>query len=148
MHQHVRLSSKKTGSGSPGPGAMADEGGVADILRILVDAGVNLQTAGGRDLDQGGDFVFAVHHEGDDDDGRTDEAVDLLREHGYSDARKVTVHECSVSDHPGALLGCIEDVERDFGPIYEIFVGTPDEDGGIPVQLTIRSDTEAPAESA
>jgi hypothetical protein len=124
---------------------MADTGGVADILRILVEAGVNLQTAGGRDLDQGGDFVFAVHHEGDDDDGRTDEAVNLLLEHGYGDARKVGVHLCTVSDEPGGLLSCIEDVESEFGPIYEIFVGTPDEHSRIPVQLTIRSETEAPA---
>jgi hypothetical protein len=51
MHQQVRTTTTKSGSGSPGPGAMADEGGIADILHILVDAGVNLQSAGGRDLD-------------------------------------------------------------------------------------------------
>ena len=32
MHQQVRTSPTKTGSGSPGPGAQADEGGVVDIL--------------------------------------------------------------------------------------------------------------------
>jgi hypothetical protein len=147
MHQQVRTSSTKSGSGSPGPGAMADTGGVADILRILLDAGVNLQTAGGRDLDRGGDFVVAVHHEGEHDDGRSEEAVKLLQEHGYRDARAVSVHTCSVADEPGGLLRCIEDVERERGPVYEIFVGTPDEDGGIPVQITTREDAGA-AETA
>ena len=144
MHQQVRTSSTKSGSGSPGPGAMADMGGVADILRILVEAGVNLQSAGGRDLDTGGDFVFAVHHEGEHDDGRSEEVVNLLHEHGYGDARTADVHNCSVADEPGGLLGCIERVEREHGPVYEIFVGTPDEDGGIPVQITTRADAEAP----
>jgi hypothetical protein len=141
MHQQVRTSPTKSGSGSPGPGAMADTGGVVDILRILVESGVNLQTAGGRDLDRDGDFVFAVHHEGEDD-GPAEEAVRLLKEHGYGDARTVRAHFCSVADEPGGLLGCIERIERDEGPVYEIFVGTPDADGGIPVQITTRRDVE------
>ena len=76
MHQQVRTSTTKSGSGSPGPGAMADAGGIVDILQILVEAGVNLQTAGGRDLDRGGEFVFAVHHE-DEDDGPGEEAASV-----------------------------------------------------------------------
>ena len=139
MHQQVRTTSTKSGSGSPGPGAMADKGGIVDILHILVDAGVNLQSAGGRDLDRGGDFVFSVHHEGDDD-GPAEEAAALLREHGYGDARVVHAHTCSVADEPGGLLGCIERIEASAGPVYEIFVGTPDADGGIPVQITTRKD--------
>ncbi len=139
MHQQVRTSTKKTGSGSPGPGAMADEGGLVDILRILVDNGVNLQTAGGRDLDTGGDFVFAVHHDEDrDDDDPGEKAAALLREAGYGSARATPAHLCSVADEPGGLLGCIEKLEQTEGPVYEIFVGTPDSDGGIPVQLTTR----------
>ena len=141
MHQQVRTTSTKSGSGSPGPGAMADEGGIVDILQILVDAGVNLQTAGGRDLDRGGEFVFAVHHE-DEDDGPGEEAAALLRERGYGTARTVHVHECSVADEPGGLLGCIQDIERTDGPVYEIFVGTPDADGSITVQITTRNDVE------
>ena len=141
MHQQVRTTSTKSGSGSPGPGAMADEGGVVDILQILVDAGVNLQSAGGRDLDRGGEFVFAVHHE-DEDDGPGEEAATLLRERGYGTARTVHVHECSVADEPGGLLGCIQDIERTDGPVYEIFVGTPDAGGSITVQITTRNDVE------
>jgi len=141
MHQQVRTTSTKSGSDSPGPGAMADEGGIVDILQILVEAGVNLQAAGGRDLDRGGEFVFAVHHE-DEDDGPGEEAAALLRERGYGDARTVHVHECSVADEPGGLLGCIQDIERTDGPVYEIFVGTPDADGGITVQITTRTDVQ------
>jgi len=137
MHQQVRTSPTKSGSGSPGPGAMADTGGIVDILQILVEAGVNLQTAGGRDLDRGGDFVFAVHHDGEDD-GPGEEAARLLQERGYRNARTVHVHECSVADEPGGLLGCIQRIEGTDGPVYEIFVGTPDADGGIPVQITTR----------
>ena len=138
MHQQVRTSTKKTGSRSPGPGAMADEGGLVDILQILVDNGVNLQSAGGRDLDEGGDFVFAVHHD-DGDDAPGEKVAALLKEHGYGSARALRAHSCSVADEPGGLLGCIEKIEASDGPVYEIFVGTPDADGGIPVQLTTRA---------
>ena len=48
------------------------------------------------------------------------------------------MHECSVADEPGGLLGCIQRIEGTDGPVYEIFVGTPDADGGIPVQITTR----------
>jgi len=46
MHQQVRTSTKKSGSGSAGPGALADEGGLVDILETLLEAGVNLRAAG------------------------------------------------------------------------------------------------------
>ena len=136
MHQQVRTSTTKTGSGSAGPGAKADEGGVGDILQVLVDARVNLQSAGGCDLDQRGDFVFAVHHDGDDD-RPNQEAARLLREQGYR-ARVVNVHHCYVNDEPGGLLGCIRKIEAADGPVSEIFVGTPNSEGEIPVQLTTR----------
>ena len=132
MHQQVRTSTTRSG----GVGAMAQPGSVVDILQILVDEGVNLQTAGGRDLDGRGEFVFAVHHdEGDDEPDRR--AAELLKKHGYR-ARVVKVHQCDVSDEPGGLLGCIQRVEESEGPVYEIFVGTPGE-RGIPVQITTRS---------
>ena len=137
MHQQVRMSTKKTGSGSPGPGAVADEGGLVDILRILVDNGVNLRSAGGRDLDREGEFVFSVHHE-DGDDAHDEKVAALLQKHGYGSARAVDVHYCSVADEPGGLLGCIEKVEASDGPVYEIFVGTPEANDSIPVQLTTR----------
>ena len=148
MHQQVRTSTTKTGSGSRGPGAAWDDsGGLVDILTILRDARVNLQSAGGRDLDEGGEFVFSVHHDGDGDNGQgADEAARLLSDAGY-DARAVTAHSCSVANEPGGLLGCIQKVEASDGSVYEIFVGTPDRDGGIPVQLTTRASVKGAAGS-
>lgn len=138
MHQQVRTSTKKTGA-SDGPGAMADEGGLVDILRILEEAGINLRAAGGRDLDDGGVFAFAVEHHGKDGDtdGKS-RAVQLLEREGY-DAHDVEVHDCYVTDEPGALRRCIEEAEAR-SPVYEIFVGTPETDGRIPLQLTTRAE--------
>ena len=141
MHQQVRTSTTKTGSGSDGPGAAVDPGGLVDILRILEAAGINLRTAGGRDLDEGGVFAFAVDHDGknaEEDADRQSEAVRLLRREGY-DAHDVKVRDCYVSDTPGALRKCIEEAEAD-SPVYEIFVGTPEQDGSIPLQITTRAD--------
>ncbi len=137
MHQQVRTSTKKTGSGSDGPGAMADAGGLVDILRILEEGGMNLRTAGGRDLDDGGEFVFAVEHHLKGTEGATERAVELLLEEGYG-ARQVEVHDCMVRDEPGALRKCITEAEAK-NPVYEIFVGTP-EDGQIPIQITTRAE--------
>ncbi len=137
MHQQVRTSTTKSGSTSRGPGAMADEGGLVDLLRILVESGVNLRSAGGRDLDRGGELVFSVHHE-DGDDSSDEKVAAMLKKHGYA-ARAVPAHYCSVADEPGGLLGCIEKIEASDGPVYEIFVGTPEADDSIPVQLTTRA---------
>jgi hypothetical protein len=138
VHQQVRTSTTKSGSGSRGPGAAYDDSGsLVDILTILAEAGVNMQSAGGRDLDEGGEFVFSVHHDGEGDDGAR-EAAKLLKDAGY-DARVARAHPCAVADRPGGLLGCIKDVEASDGPVYEIFVGTPDANGDITVQLTTRA---------
>ena len=139
MHQQVRTSTTKTGSGSPAPGAMADEGGLSDILRTLLGADVNLRTARGRDLDKGGEFVFSVRHK-EGDDTADYAARDILRSVGYDEAEVYTVRECIVNDEPGSLLRCIEETERERGPVYEIFVGTHDDEGNIPIQIVTRQD--------
>jgi hypothetical protein len=141
MHQQVRTSTTKTGSNSRGPGTLADRGGLVDILRTLLDADVNLRTAGGRDLDEGGVFVFSVRHD-EGDDTADEKAAELLRSVGYADADVYRVRECIVSDRPGALLHCIEETEQEHGPVYEIFVGTHDERGDIPVQIVTRRDID------
>ena len=139
MHQQVRTTTTKTGSTSDGPGPMYDEGGLVDILRILEEAGINLRAAGGRDLDDGGVFAFAVeHHDKDGDPDGKSKAAQLLEREGYK-AYDVKVHDCYVTDEPGALRKCIEEVEAR-SPVYEIFVGTPEPDGRIPVQLTTRAE--------
>ena len=145
MHQQVRTSTTKTGS--PGPGAAYDDrGSVVDILQLLSDEGVNLQTAGGSRLDKGGEFVFSVHHGDNEDDGPNDEAAALLRSRGYK-ARAVHVHHCVVSDTSGTLLECIEEAQERQGPVNEIFVGTQGDYDGIPVQVTGR-DVDQEQESA
>lgn len=136
MHQQVRTKTTKTGSNSPGPGAMADEGGLVDILTLLRDAGISLRAAGGRDLDEGGIFAFAVDDSANDE--LIDSAVHVLREAGYHDADKYDVHHCLVEDKRGSLLKCIRDAQENDGAVYEVFVGTP-EASGIPVQLTTRA---------
>ena len=136
MHQQVRTSTTKTPTGSSGPGAMADEGSLLDILTILDRARVNLQAAGGRDLDDGGEFAFAVHHQ-EGDDGPNEKAADLLERAGYQ-PRIVTVHSCDVPDEPGALLGCMNEAIMSQGDAYEIFVGTSTKPGTVPVQITSR----------
>lgn len=135
MHQQVRTSTRKRPT-SDGPGALAAEGGLVDLLRTLLDAGVNMRTAGGRDLDRGGEFVFAVHHD-DNDDGPGEQASALLNKSGYR-SRALYVHHCLVDDEPGSLLRCIEETEANEGPVYEIFVGTANDDGRIPLQITTR----------
>lgn len=137
MHQQVRTTTTTSGSDRDGPGAMAARGGLTDILRTLSDEGFNLQAAGGHDLGRGGEFVFAVRHP-DGDDDEAEKAAELLREHGYRNVRVVNVFHRHVDDTPGALLRCVEDAEAEQGPADEIFVGTPDEQGHIPVQVTSR----------
>ena len=136
MHQQVRTSTTKTGSSGPGA-AWDDRGSVVDILQILSDEGVNLQAAGGSRLDRGGEFVFSVHHGDNEDDGPNDEAAALLKKHGYP-ARAVHVHHCVVSDTSGTLLDCINEAQEKQGPVNEVFVGTPGDYDGIPVQVTGR----------
>lgn len=138
MHQQVRTQTIKPGSGSNGPGAAADRGGLVDILRTLLDGGVNLRTAGGRDLDRGGEFVFSVHHE-EGDDAADYAAAKLLQSAGYA-AEVFPAKECIVSDEPGSLLRCLEETERDRGPVYEIYVGTHDDEGRTPIQIVTRKD--------
>ena len=144
MHQQVRTSTRKRPQ-SDGPGTLAaDRGSLIEILEILDAERVNMRTAGGRDLDRGGQFVFAVHHgehdDGTPDDGPDQEAKKLLDGKGYR-AEVVGVEHCLVDDRPGSLLACIRNTEAVAGPIFEIFVGTSESDGRVPVQITTRGNT-------
>ena len=135
MHQQVRTMTKKTRSENAG--AKPDEGSLIDILTLL--QGTNLRSAGGKDLDRRGEFVFSVHH-ADRDDTADQQACDLLRANGYP-AEVFQVEYCLVDDQAGALLACIESsVAVMKQPVMEIHVGTADEsDGRVPVQIVRRS---------
>jgi hypothetical protein len=130
MHQQVRTSPSKRDA----PGAMAaNDGSFLDILGILGDAGLNLQSVGGSELDGEGEFVFSVHHEDDDPDRPTDEAVALLERNGYR-PYVVRPHVCEVSDDAGSLVSCIkESVGREDIAELHVGTGTP-----VPVQVVTR----------
>jgi hypothetical protein len=140
MHQQVRTSTRKRQEDPNSPsGAAAPQGGIVEILEILYEADFNLRAAGGRNLDRGGEFVFAVDH-GEHDDGTPDDApgedaAQRLRDRGYQ-ARTVLVHTCIVDDKPGSLLACIRNTIVAEGPIDEIHVGTSEEDRRVPIQIT------------
>lgn len=146
MHVQARVSTK--GSGFPDDDVEDGEavsatyrpGVVSEILGILADGGFNLRTAGGRRIELGGEFAFAVRaRDGDaNHEDATHAAVDLLKESGF-DAWVVEVQTQLLGDDRGTLRSFVDDI-RDSGLLIdEIAVGTPAEDGLIPVQIhTVR----------
>lgn len=135
MHQQVRTMTRKAPSDSAG--AKPDEGSLIDILTLLKDT--NLRSAGGKDLDRRGEFVFSVHHD-DGDDTADQRACAVLKSKGYP-AEVFQVKYCLVNDSEGALLECIEKTLADTKePVVELHVGTAEEsDGRVPVQIVTRS---------
>jgi hypothetical protein len=111
-------------------------GALSEILRILEEQGFNLRSAGGHRIELGGEFGFSVAaREGDPNHTQaTHAAVDVLKEEGF-DVRVVEVQTRLLDDVPGALRAFVEDVGTGGLLIEEIAVGTPSEDGRIPVQI-------------
>ncbi len=131
MHQQVRTRVATTEA----PGAMnADNGGIVALLRVLRDADVNMQAAGGRELNGRGEFVFSVHHGDENPDETTQRAVEALQKAGY---RPYTVKPrvCEVNDETGGLLGCLEEVEARGDQVAEIHIGTG---SPVPIQVVTR----------
>ena len=135
MHQQVRTFTIKSRTDE---GAVPEEEGLLDILSILED--LNLRSAGGTNLDEGGEFVFSVRHEEGDDTADID-ARDRLRAEGYDSAEVYTVDYCLVDDTKGALLKCIKSKAAELKePIVEVHVLTSEQDDGrVPVQIVTRS---------
>jgi len=133
MHQQVRTSTTRNrgeDAAKPRPG------GLHEILSLL--QGVNLRSAGGTNLDNGGMFVFSVHHE-EGDDTADQRACDVLEAKGY-EAEVYPVSYCLVDDREGALLECIESRAAELKePILELHVLTSEPDGRVPVQIVTRS---------
>jgi hypothetical protein len=101
------------------------------FLTVLAHAGVNIEAAGGSDVEQGGEFAFAVAH------GQEVDAMAALVGAGYL-PRLVDVHVCALGNEPGTLLACITEARALNGSnkvIKDISVGVPDEDGRIRVQI-------------
>jgi hypothetical protein len=105
---------------------------LAAFLTVLAENDINIQSAGGCDIEYGGDFVFSVAHEDHD------RALRVLQDAGYS-PKVVEVDLCALSDEPGQLLACITEVsERNAlmgRAIRDITVGVADADGRIQVQI-------------
>ena len=105
---------------------------LADFLRVLADADINIGGASGSDVESGGEFAFAV------EDGQEEAAMDALRSAGYT-PRLVEPKVCLLEDTPGQLLACITDaISANQGSgrvIKDILVGANREDGKVVVQV-------------
>ncbi len=112
------------------------------FLEVLAQAGINIEAAGGSNVEQGGDFAFAVTH------GQEDEAIRILTDAGYQprpiendiandDGSDVTT--CWMTNAPGQLLACVAAVteanQLAGRVIKDLSIGAPDAAGQIPVQI-------------
>ena len=105
------------------------------FLAVLEAAHINIEAAGGSDVEKGGEFAFAVEH------GKEAAAMTALREKGY--APRLVDHDHgledgSLADSPGELLRFIEKVAAKNAAsglvIKDVSIGVPDRDGRIQVQ--------------
>ena len=112
------------------------------FLEVLARAEINIEAAGGSNLEQGGDFAFAVAH------GQEEEAIRVLEKEGYQPRRFENeivnddgsdVTTCWMTNEPGQLLKCVaaatEANQASGRVIKDLSIGVPDADGRIPVQI-------------
>lgn len=103
------------------------------FLEVLANAGVSLLSAGGSDLELGGEFAFSV------DDRDYEKALDALHAAGYQ-TREIELEVCWMTPHrEGELLRCVQEAAALNGKtgsvIRDIALGEPDKDGNIPVMI-------------
>ena len=119
MHQQIR---------TPPTHSPAD---LRAFLAVLKEENINIVSAGGSDIESGGEFAFSVA------DGHEDYVIALLLEAGYN-PRTVDVDHFVVTDKPGELLACVTEVAaknaRLGRVIKDLAIGV-DEKGGIVVQV-------------
>jgi hypothetical protein len=149
MHQQVRVVLATPSSVSDGSGAMAavpvevyprevEQGALVRLLDLLKKGGYNLRMAGGCGIESGGEFVFAVDDDGDED--QASKCAAFLAENHYRDVKVVEPFVCEVVDEKGALRDCLAKLVSEGLVIDEVFVGTPNKDRRIPIHVTtIRS---------
>ena len=97
------------------------------FLEVLANAGIDMQSAGGSNLEEGGTFAFTVAH------GLEQEAMDLLTSEGYH-PELVDVDEFTVEvEGAGKLLEAVAQVrslnEVAGRVIRDITMGAPSRDG-------------------
>ncbi len=110
------------------------------FLEVLANAGINMQSAGGSNLEEGGEFAFTVDH------GQEQEAIDVLLSEGFR-PELVEVDTFTVEvDGPGKLLEAVAQVRSLNNAtgrvIRDITMGAPSPDGRT-VEVQIYS-VEAP----
>jgi hypothetical protein len=102
------------------------------FLAVLDRAGINIEAAGGSDVEKGGEFAFAV------EDGKEQHAIRALEAERYH-PRLVEVDFCWMPNNAGQLLACVSRVAEKNAKagrvIKDLAVGGPDRQGRILVQL-------------
>jgi len=102
------------------------------FLEVLAEAEINIVAAGGSNVEQDGEFAFAVDHD------MEEQAVAVLEQAGYQ-PRIVEVGTWFIDNSPGQLLGCVTEASEanqlTGRVIKDLSVGMPDADGRIPVQI-------------
>jgi hypothetical protein len=105
---------------------------LAAFLTVLAENEVNMLSAGGCDIEAGGEFIFSVEHDTERD------VMAILERAGY-EPQLVEVEVCAVADEPGQLLECITAIREQNvlagRVIRDITVGVPDADGRLQVQV-------------
>ena len=118
MHMQIRATPAKS------PASLVE------FLKVLQR--INIVAAGGSNIEQGGEFAFAVEH------GEECAAMTALADAGYRPTL-VKVETCTLDNVPGALLACVARVTdlnaAEGRVIKDISIGVPDANGQIPVQI-------------
>jgi hypothetical protein len=144
MHQQIRVPLGSPAGTRDGSGAMAvvpvevdpvevPDGALFRLLDLLAGEGYNLRFAGGSAIETGGEFVFGVDDDSDED--KASKCAAFLARNGYPDVRVVEPFMCEVDDKVGALRDCLKQLASEGRRVDEVFVGTPRK-GKIPVQIT------------
>ena len=137
MHQQylLRLASGDT-SDTPGAAPLhsteldpvkAEAGAFARLTAVIAEAGINLRSVGGKNIELGGEVALAV---ADEDEDRL---AELLEAKGYR-FRVVEPHHDHLPDRPGALADYLGKLAAEGRLVDSIIVATPEKDGTIPVQ--------------
>ena len=116
---------------------------LAAFLQVLADHGISIQSAGGSNVEQGGEFAFGLEHD-EGDNGPYQEAIQALESAGYT-VRFVEadvdpeLQVYSIPNSPGTLLEAVLDArgknEGTGRVIKDITIGTADVDGRVRVQI-------------
>jgi hypothetical protein len=137
MHQQylLRLASGDT-SDTPGAAPLhsteldpvkAEAGAFARLAAVIAEAGINLRSVGGKNIELGGEVALAVSDEDED------RLAELLEAKGYH-FRVVEPYHDHLPDRPGALADFLGKLAAEGRLVDSINVATPEEDGTIPVQ--------------